>query len=75
MATRLGSWLVLASTDAVAADATAARVMGQESPYVGDILRMAHQAGMGAICAESIEILGARLEDLRIDWRRAEVVT
>jgi uncharacterized protein (DUF362 family) len=73
VATRLGSWLVLASTDAVAADATAARIMGQESPYVGDILRMAHQAGMGAICTESIELVGARLDDLRLDWRPARV--
>jgi uncharacterized protein (DUF362 family) len=75
VSTRLGSWLVLASTDAVAADATAARIMGQETPYVGDILRMAHQARMGAICAESIEVLGARLEDLRISWRPAQVAT
>ena len=75
VATRLGSWLVLASTDAVAADATAARIMGQESPYVGEILHMAHQAGMGAICTESIELVGARLDELRLDWRRARVVT
>ena len=73
VATRLGSWLVLASTDPVAADATAARVMGQESPYVGDILRMAHQSGMGAVCTESIELVGARLDDLRLEWRRAQV--
>lgn len=73
VATRLGSWLVLASTDAVAADATSARIMGQESPYVGDILRLAHLEGMGAICSESIEIVGARLDELRLDWRRARV--
>jgi len=73
VATRLGSWLLLASTDPVAADATAARVMGQESPYVGDILRMAHEAGLGTICAESIELVGARLDDLRLEWRRAQV--
>ncbi len=75
VATRLGSWLVLASADPVAADATAARVLGQEDPYVGDILRMAHLAGMGAICTESIEIVGARLDDLRLDWRRARVAS
>ncbi len=70
---RLGSWLLLASTDPVAADSTAARVMGQESPYVGDILRMAHEAGLGAICRESIEILGASLESLHINWTPAQV--
>ncbi len=73
VATRLGSWLVLARTDPVAADATAARIMGQESPYVGDILRMAHQDGMGAICTESIELVGARLDELRLEWRSARV--
>ncbi len=73
VATRLGSWLVLASTDPVAADATAARIMGQESPYVGDILRLAHQDGMGAICTESIELVGARLDELRLEWRSARV--
>jgi uncharacterized protein (DUF362 family) len=73
VASRLGSWLVLASTDCVAADATAARIMGQESPYVGEVLRMAHQAGMGAICAESIELVGARLDELRLEWRPARV--
>ena len=59
----------------MAADATAARIMGQESPYVGEILRMAHEAGMGAICTESIELVGARLDDLRLDWRRARVAS
>ncbi len=49
--------------------------MGQESPYVGDILRMAHEAGMGAICRESIELLGASLESLRINWTPAQVAT
>jgi uncharacterized protein (DUF362 family) len=73
MMTRLGSWLLLASTDSVAADATAARVMGHEATYVGRILTMAQQAGMGAICPQSIEILGAELEDLRVPWQPAQV--
>jgi hypothetical protein len=33
--------------------------MGQESPYVGEILRMAHQAGMGAVRTESIELINS----------------
>jgi uncharacterized protein (DUF362 family) len=73
MRSRLGSWLLLASTDLVAADATAARVMSQEVTYVGRILPMARQAGMGALCESSIELVGAELEDLRVDWRPAEV--
>jgi uncharacterized protein (DUF362 family) len=58
MMARLGSWLLLASTDSVAADATAARVMNHEASYVGGILTMAQEAGMGAICEPSIELLG-----------------
>lgn len=73
MMSRLGSWLLLASTDPVAADATAARVMGHEATYVGRILTMAQEAGMGAICPQSIELLGAELEDLRVDWQPAQV--
>ena len=73
MMTRLGSWLLLASTDSVAADATAARVMDHEATYVGRILTMAQEAGLGAICPQSIEILGAELEDLRVPWRAAQV--
>jgi uncharacterized protein (DUF362 family) len=74
MRSRLGSWLLLASTDAVAADATAARVMSHEAAYVGEILPMARADGMGAICPSSIEMVGAELEDLRVAWRPADVV-
>jgi uncharacterized protein (DUF362 family) len=73
MRTRLGSWLLLASTDAVAADATAARVLSQEEPYVGQILNMARDVGLGVTCAQSIELVGARLEELRVNWLPARV--
>ncbi len=66
---RLGSWLVLASTDLAAADATAARVMNLETPFVTEILAM--EPSLGRISAESIELVGARLADLRVDWRPA----
>lgn len=73
MSTLHGSWIVLASTDAVSADATAARVLNLESPYVGDILGMAHDAGMGTICQADIQILGATLDQLRVNWLAANV--
>jgi uncharacterized protein (DUF362 family) len=73
MMSRLGSWLLLASTDPVAADATAARVMSHEAVYVGQILPMAQQAGLGALCEPSIELVGAEYEDLQVAWRPAEV--
>jgi uncharacterized protein (DUF362 family) len=73
MASRLGSWLVLASTDPVAADATAARVLNLESPYVAQILSMAHDAGMGTICEQGITLQGATLDQLRVHWLAAQV--
>lgn len=73
MRSRLGSWLLIASTDPVAADSTAARILNLESPYVGDLLTMASAAGMGTICEQSIELVGARLDDLRVSWRPAQV--
>ena len=73
MSTRLGSWLLLASTDPAAADATAARVLNLESPYVDQILSMAHDAGMGTICASAIQLIGATLDQLRVSWLPAQV--
>lgn len=73
MRTRLGSWLLLASTDATAADATAARVLGLESPYVDQILVMARAAGLGAICESAIKIQGATLDELKVTWAPAHV--
>jgi uncharacterized protein (DUF362 family) len=55
MRARLGSWLLLASTDPVAADATAARVMDLETPYASEILTMARDAGLGVLCESSID--------------------
>jgi uncharacterized protein (DUF362 family) len=72
MRARLGSWLLLASTDPVAIDATAARVMGLEEPFASEILAMARDAGLGVLCAPSIELVGARLEDLRVPWTAAQ---
>ncbi len=74
MRSRLGSWLLLASADAVAADATAARIMSHEAAYVGEILPMARADGMGAICPQFIDLRGALLEDLQVPWRPANVV-
>jgi len=72
MRDRLGSWLLLASTDLVAADATAARVVSHE---VADVkqLGMAYSMGLGEISEESIEIVGERLDDLRVQWLPAEL--
>lgn len=72
MKDRLGSWLVLASTDIMAADATAARIM---SHNVADVkqLRMGYEMGLGEIREESIEIVGEKLDDLRVEWLPAKL--
>jgi uncharacterized protein (DUF362 family) len=70
MKARLGSWLVLASTDIMAADATAARVM---SHGVGQIkqLGMGFDMGLGEIRENNIEMIGEKLADLRVPWEPA----
>jgi len=68
---RLGSWLLLASTDLAAADATAARVMNHDEEYVNRILTMAHKQGLGVINERSIDIVGDRLDALRMKWEPA----
>ncbi|NIR47729.1 DUF362 domain-containing protein [candidate division KSB1 bacterium] len=69
---KLGSWLVLASTDLMAADATAARIM---SHNVADMkqLTMGYEMGLGEIREEAIELLGEKLDDLRVDWLPAKL--
>lgn len=70
---RLGSWLVLASTDPVAADATAARVMNHDAAYIDRILASAHEQGLGEMREQEIKIVGERLDDLRVEWRPAKL--
>jgi uncharacterized protein (DUF362 family) len=70
---RLGSYLVLASTDLVAADATAARVMSQDEWKIQAVMDAARQAGLGAMCVDEIELVGATLDELRMPWRAANV--
>ena len=70
---RLGSWLVLASTDLVAADATASRIMGEQR-YINHVLRVAESEGMGIACDSAIDIAGAALAELLIpSWQPARV--
>lgn len=72
MKNRLGSWLVLASTDLMAADATAARVMSHDIATIKQ-LNMGYEMGLGEIRESSIEILGERLDGLRVEWLPAKL--
>jgi len=69
---RLGSWLLLASTDLVAADATAARIMSHDPARISQLV-MGYERGMGEIREDYIELLGERLDDLRVPWSRARL--
>jgi uncharacterized protein (DUF362 family) len=67
---RLGSWAVIASTDIMAADATAARMMGHKASKVAH-LTMGFDMGLGEIREQSIGILGEKLDNLRVSWKPA----
>ncbi len=67
MRERLGDWLLLASTDLVAADATAARIVGLEYEDV-PFLKRATEEGLGQARGEMITLAGATLEELRVRW-------
>ena len=72
MRDRLGSWLVLASTDIMAADATAARIMSHDVDRVTQ-LTMGYDMGLGEIREDRIEMIGERLEDLQVEWEPANM--
>jgi uncharacterized protein (DUF362 family) len=72
MRDRLGSWLLLASTDLVAADATAARIMDHDPLRVTQLV-LGYERGMGEIREERIELLGERLDDLQVSWSHADL--
>ena len=48
--------------------------MHLEEPFVAQVLGAAHAEGMGEIREESIELVGARLGELRVKWKPADVV-
>ncbi|MBN1490894.1 MAG: DUF362 domain-containing protein [Phycisphaerae bacterium] len=67
MRDRLGDWLLLASTDLVAADSTAARVIGHDPEDIPH-LHMAYEQGLGQAQADQIELIGASLDELIVPW-------
>ena len=72
MKQRLGAWALLASTDLVAADASAARVMSHDPMQVKQ-LTMGHAMGLGEIREEAIDVVGEKLASLRVDWKPARL--
>ena len=72
MRNRLGSFLLLASTDLVAADATAARIMSHDPNRVAQ-LGMGYDMGLGEMRKDRIEIIGPSLNQLKVPWGQAHV--
>ena len=72
MRDRLGSWLVLASADIMAADATAARVMSHHMSQITQ-LGMGFDMGLGEIRQNHIEMIGESLDSLRVEWEPANL--
>ena len=72
MKERLGSWAIIASTDIMAADATAARIMSHNTNEVVQ-LAMGFNMGLGEIREQSIEMLGEGLDNLRVAWEPARL--
>jgi len=73
MKDRLGDWLLLAGTDLAAVDATATRIVKHDVHEVGQ-LGMAYTQGLGEIREDLIDVAGASLDELRIDWMHAPQV-
>ncbi len=70
MKERLGSWAIIAGTDIMAVDATAARMMSHDTKEIKH-LAMGTEMGLGEMREESIEMVGEKLDNLRVTWKPA----
>jgi len=70
--TRIGSWAIIASTDVMAADATAARIMGHDVKKT-EQLTMGYAMGLGRINEDAIDIVGVKLDRLAMKWKPAQL--
>lgn len=69
---RLGTWAVIASTDIMAADASAARIMSHKVQRITQ-LTMGHDMKLGEIDDAAIEFVGERLENMIMPWKPARM--
>lgn len=72
MRDRLGTWMLLASTDPVALDATSTRVISLDPQDVTHV-RLAWEQGIGQMLQEKITLLGATLDEIRMDWQAPQI--
>jgi uncharacterized protein (DUF362 family) len=73
MEKRIGSWVLLASKDIMAADATAARIMDHPVEKIAQ-LNMGFEMGLGEIREEAIEIIGEKTANLQSHWKAARLM-
>ena len=60
--------IIIAGSDPVATDATAARIMGFD-PWEIDHIKWAHQSGIGSM--DDVEVVGNSIEDVYRPFERA----
>ena len=72
MKERIGSWGLIASTDMMAADAAAARIMDHD-PHKIVHLAMGSEMGLGEIRDQAINFVGENIDNLRSVWKPAEL--
>lgn len=65
----VNSKLLLASRDGVALDAVASSIIGYE-PFDIPTIRFAHEQGLGIADLEQIEILGAKIDEVKLDFKK-----
>lgn len=73
MRERVGAWLLVASTDGLAADATTCRLIGQE-PREVEHLALAWARGLGQLREDLITVEGPAWDEIRMQWTAAELV-
>jgi uncharacterized protein (DUF362 family) len=69
---RLGTWMLLASTDPVALDATSTRVISLNAEDVTHV-RLAYEQGLGQILEDKITLSGATLDEIRMPWQAPQL--
>ncbi len=71
--TPIGSKVIMSSSDCVALDAVASEVIGF---FHKDIMttRFAHERGLGVGILDEIEVLGEKIKDVRLDFRKSKYI-
>ena len=69
---KIGAWAVVASTDIMAADATAARMMSHKVSKIKQ-LNMGYEMKLGEIREVAIEIVGEKIENVKMPWKVARL--